>query len=313
MTKFPQLRAPIKQADKAAPSTGMPADIQHDPPSSSISNRMKAFENNVNDTSKNLPERPSKQFGNLPPSDQSTKVGNKSPKLPSKFPKSPELPPKNPNMLNSAATKSHNQTEDNDNALSNMPAHLRSRFMKSKEQSKQRKLSKSQEDAPHIQEAQDPTPELPSQQKPIAKNPFLQKQLLKAPKGSESSDTTGKSIKDRMKMFSNSSVDEPTPPVSPGSQKWPPSNSFEKKQPGISSKPPVEDAKPSKMLPPKIIPESKKPFIPNGKEMPSVPPLPDRNTKPPKFSGSKSGDISKRPPMPLPPVSYADVSDVMYL
>lgn len=337
VTKFPQLKAPIKQTEKAAPPVGMAPKGQHNPPgaSSSLSDRMKAFENKNNDTGKDLPPRASgKQFGNSGPS---SKIDNKSPKLPAKFPKSPQLPPKNPNMVNSAATKSHNQTstaqddsnKDDDNALTNMPAHLRDRFIKSRRQSKQRKESRSHEDPPNLQEVEEHTSsEFPSQQKSIANNPFLQKQPPKSPKvnkkfevsaetapkpsGSKAqdklnvssgSDATGKSIKDRMKMFSsNSSTDEP-PPTSPGLQKWPPSNSFERKQPGLPAKPPVEDNK-QKMFPPK-------PFIPNGKEASAVPPLPDRNTKPPKFGASRGGDISKRPPMPLPATSYNDVSVIV--
>ena len=334
VTKLPQLKAPIKQAEKTVPSVGKAANVQHNPPvaSASLSDRMKAFENKTNDTSKDFPPKPSgKQFGN---SGQPPKVDNKSPKLPSKFPKSPQLPPKNPNMLNSATTKSHNQAsavqndnskdDDDDDALSNMPEHLRDRFLKSRRQSKQRKDSRSHEDPPNPQEIREPSPEMPSQQKSIASNPFLQKQAPKSPKvnkkfeipaetapklpGNKAQDklsgpgTGGKSIKDRMKMFSstNSSTDEP-PSISPGSQKWPPSNSFERKQPGLPAKPPVEE---KKMFAPK-------PFLPNGKEAAAVPPLPNRNTKPPKFSGSRSGDINKRPPMPLPATSFDDVSVVV--
>ena len=332
VTKFPQLKAPIKQAEKAAPSAGMPTNVQHNPPvaSASLSDRMKAFKNKTNDTGKDFPPKPSgKQFGN---SGQPPKVDNKSPNLPSKFPKSPQLPPKNPNMLNSATTKPHNQTsavkndnsKDDESALSNMPEHLRDRFLKSRRQSKQRKESKSQEDFPNLQEIREPSPELPSQQKSIASNPFMQKQPPKSPKfnkkfeapaetapklpGNKPQDKLsgpgagGKSVKDRMKMFSSGSTEEP-PPVSTGTQKWPPSNSFDRKQPGLPAKPPVEDSK-QKMFAPK-------PFLPNGKEAAAVPPLPDRNTKPPKFSGSRSGDINKRPPMPLPATSFDDVSVVV--
>lgn len=235
---------------------------------------------------------------------------------------SPQLPPKFPTAVNSA----HNQDNDEgDNALSNMPAHLRDRFKKSKQQSRIRRQSKSNEECQHVQE-KEPPPELPSQQKPLASNPYLQNQLPKSQgyaKASNKSellnetasnkpsgpDTSGKIIKDRLKIFSSSDNNEPTPPKSPVLQKWPPSNSFERKQPGVSSlgKPPVEDTK-QKMFPPKVTPESKKPIC-NEKETPSVPPLPDRNTKPPKFGGFKPGSISKRPPMPLPPTtSYNDVS-----
>ena len=334
VAKLPQLRAPIKQMDKPAGTVG----AQHDPHTapSSLSDKRKAFENNTSDTSKNMPGKPGKQFGNLAPSSQSTKVDNKNPNLPSKFPTSPQLPPKNPNMFNSTVTKSHDHSTaqddndgDNEKALSNMPPHLRDRFRKSKEQSKQRKMSLGQENAPQRPEVKEPTSALPSQQKSIANSPFLQKQLPPSPKDnikseemtskpinrvkevqerlntSSAPDSTAKSIKDRMKMFSNS--DDSAPPVSPGAQKWPPSNSFEKK-PALPGKPPIEDARPSKMLPPRTGPESKKAFIPNGREPSAVPPLPDRNTKPAKFSGSRSSDISKRPPMPLPPASYDDVS-----
>ena len=200
-----------------------------------------------------------------------------------------------------------------------MPAHLRDRFKKSKQQSKIRKQSKSHEESLE----KEPPPELPSQQKPLSNSPFLPSKSQGYAKASNKSevpndttsnkpslpDTSAKSIKDRMKMFSNS-TDEPTPPKSPVSQRWPPSNSFEKKQPGISSlgKPPVEDTK-QKMLPPKVIPESKKSPIRNDKENLSVPPLPDHNTKPPRFGGSKPGSISKCVPMPLPStISYDDVS-----
>ena len=304
------MRAPIKETDKASPSGGMAANAQHNTPkaSSSLSGRMKAFENNTNETSKNFPGKPGKQ------------IDNTSPKLPTKFPKSPQLPLKNQPVV------SHNQdVNDGASPLSNMPEHLRDRFKKSKQQSKIRKQSRGQEDSPPLSEAKEPTTELPSQQKPtIANSPFLQKQAQKStempPKpvgkvkedkldSSRSSDKAGKSIKDRMKMFSSSSADDPTPPKSPASQKWPP-NSSERKQPGISSigKPPMEDAK--QRFPPKFPPESRRPVIPNGKDAPSAPPLPDRNTKPPKFGGLKPADIGKRPPMPLPATSYDNVSVV---
>ena len=315
MTKFPQLRAPIKQIDKASPSGGVAANAHHDPPkaSSSISDKMKAFQNNTNETSKNLPGKPSKQIKS---------VDTNSPKLPAKFPKSPQLPPKNQSVV------SHTQDDHTDGPLSNMPEHLRDRFKKSKQQSRIRKQSKSQEDSPPLPE---PTTELPSQQKStIASSPFLQKQAPKPAEmpskpmvgkvkdtqdkldNSSSSDNAGSSIKNRMKMFSSSSTDEPITPKSPASQKWPPTNSVERKQPpGVASigKPRMEDVK--QRFPPKLPPDSRKPVMPNGRDAPSAPPLPDRNTKPPKFGGSKQpADIGKRPPMPLPGPSYNDVSVV---
>ena len=302
MTKLPQLRAPIKQTDKAPPYGGIAANAHHDPPmaSSSLSDKMKAFQNHANETGKNFPSKP----------------GN-SPKLPTKFPpKSPQLPPKNQQVV------SNSQDNHNDgDALSNMPEHLRDRFKKSKQQSRIRKQSKSQEDSPP-----EITTELPSQQKSaIASRPFLQKQApnpIEMPpkpmvgKAKETqdklstSDNAGKSIKDRMKMFSSSSADESVTPKSPASQKWPPSDS---KQPVVSSmgKPPM-DAK--QKFPPKLPAENKKPVNTNGRDAPSVPPLPDRNTKPPKFGGFKQpADIGKRPPMPLPATSYDDVSIICCL
>lgn len=323
VTKFPQLRAPIKQVNKPSPSEDVAATT-----STSFSDRQKAFENNANG-------RPGKQFGNL---DQSTKTQG-SPKLPAKFPKSPQLPPKNPPAVNSTGIKSHNQTsqdddEDDNDALSNMPAHLRERFRKSRKESKQRKLSQTQEDVPDMKE---PTTEFPPQQKPTTGSPFVKRPFNKpsgfAPKHNNKSEppvelgakpvnnssnsndaTSGMSIKDRMKMFASNNAEDSAPPKSPASQKIPHSNSFDRKQPaGISSlgKPPMNDPKP-KMLPPKAAPEIKRPPVPNGNETAAVPPLPDRNTKPPKF-GSRSGDVSKRPPMPLPATSYDDVSCMLPL
>ena len=296
MTKFPQLRAPIKQTEKVPPSGGVAANAHHDPPktSSSISDKMKAFQNNDNETGKNFPNKPSS-----------------SPKLPTKFPKSPQLPPKS----QQAVSNSHGDHNDgDDSALSNMPEHLRDRFKRSKQQSRIRKQSKGQEDSPP-----EPTTELPSQQKSArAKSPFLQKQAPKPldmpPKPMvgkvketqdklDISENAGKSVKDRMKMFStSSSTDEPATPKSPA---WPPNDS---KQSVVSSmgKPPM-DAK--QRFPPKLPAENRRPVIPNGRDAPSAPPLPDRNTKPPKFGVSKQPtDIGKRPPMPLPATSYDDVS-----
>ena len=331
MTKFPHLRAPIKQPDKASSSVGAAnAQPQHNPPktSSNISDRMKAFQSNANDTSKNIiPGKPGKVFQ---PAEE------KSPKLPAKLPpKSPQLPPKNQPVV----PQNHDEDDDNDGNdegdLSNIPAHLRDRFKKSKRQSRIRKQSRSQEDSPRLSDSRqlsdsrrlsdskEPTAELPSQQKSaIANSPFLQNQ---APKSSEvpsrfskpqnkpdnpssSADNAGKSVRDRMKMFSSGSADEP-PPKSPA-QKWPPGNSFDRKSPGApTGRPPMEDP-PKQRLPPRI-PENRNPVMPNGKDFSAAPPLPDRNTKPPKFGGAKPApDIGKRPPMPLPPTSYDDVSSI---
>ena len=288
------------------------------------------------------------ESSNLTPAlDRSPKTGRSSPQLPAKPQSSPKLPPKNP-TVNSAVAKPHNQIstaqddddddDEDDSALSNMPEHLRDRFKQSKRQSKIRKMSKGHEEPPCVQEIKEQAAEIPPQ--PLANSPFLQKQLPKSQgfvtkgnkpepesspklvgkakevqekpgKPGNSDVTSGKSVKDRMKMFSGSSSnDEPAPPPkSPVPQKWPPSNSFERKQPGGPSlgKPPVEETR-QKMFPPKFTAENKKP-IQNGKEPAAVPPLPNRNTKPSKFGASKPGDFGKRPPMPLPPtISYDDVS-----
>ena len=310
------MRAPIKQTDKASSSVGTAnTQPQHNPPktSSNISDRMKAFQNNANDTTKNIPGKPGKPFQSAEES---------SPKLPTKFPKSPQLPPKNQPMVPQNNEEEDENNDNDEGDLSNIPAHLRDRFKRSKRQSRIRKQSRGQEDSPRLSDSREPAAELPSQQKSaIANNPFLQNQAPKScevpsrfgkpqdkPDNPSSSDNAAKSVKDRMKMFSSSSVDEP-PPKSPA-QKWPPGNSFDRKPPGVpTGRPPMEDP-PKQKLPPRI-PENRNPVIPNGKEFSAAPPLPDRNTKPPKFGGAKPApDIGKRPPMPLPPASYDDVSFV---